>query len=114
MSGGDRPNAGRIEMAIDRQWGTVCGRSWDAEDSRVACRNLGYTDGAAPDLELHGPGEGPIWLSYPQCQGDESALHVCPHQGFENSEPDDGVFSFLQLPCRTHSDDASLFCYKDG
>ncbi|GFR64782.1 deleted in malignant brain tumors 1 protein, partial [Elysia marginata] len=114
LEGGDKPNAGRIEMSIDRQWGTVCNRNWDNEDSQVACRSLGYTDGVAQDDDVYGPGQGPIWLSYPQCQGDEAALHQCPHTGFENSAPESGGFlSFLSSPCRTHSDDAAVFCYKD-
>ena len=114
LAGGDKSNAGRVEMAIDRQWGTVCGRNWDDEDSRVICRSLDFTDGEAQSEQVYGPGEGPIWLSNTQCQGDESALHQCPHTGFENSPPDEGVLAFIARPCRTHSDDAAVFCYKDG
>ncbi|KAK3746952.1 hypothetical protein RRG08_030362 [Elysia crispata] len=113
LAGGDKSNAGRVEMAIDRQWGTVCGRNWDDEDSRVICRSLDFTDGEAQSEQVYGPGEGPIWLSNTQCQGDESALHQCPHTGFENSPPDEGVLAFIARPCRTHSDDAAVFCYKD-
>lgn len=113
LEGGLQPNAGRIAMAVDYQWGTVCNRNWDNNDSRVVCRSLGYTDGVSQDEDLYGPGTGPIWLSYPQCQGDESALHLCPHTGFDISPPDEGILAFLSRPCRSHSDDAAVFCYKD-
>ena len=34
---------GRVEICIDRVWGTVCGRGWDSREARVVCRQLGYT-----------------------------------------------------------------------
>ena len=34
---------GRVEICIDRVWGTVCDRRWDSREARVVCRQLGYT-----------------------------------------------------------------------
>ncbi|RUS70459.1 hypothetical protein EGW08_021778, partial [Elysia chlorotica] len=113
LAGGDQANAGRIEMAIDRRWGTVCSRNWQDGDSRVVCRSLGFTDGEAQGDDVYGSGDGPIWLSNTQCRGDESALHRCPHTGFENAAPDNGFLAIIARPCRTHSEDAAVFCYKD-
>ena len=35
-------NAGRLEIFLDNQWGTVCDDGFDANDATVACRQLGF------------------------------------------------------------------------
>ena len=29
-------------MCVNQAWGTVCNNNFDAQDARVACRELGY------------------------------------------------------------------------
>ena len=43
---GSIPNAGRLEICIMDQWGTICNDGWTHDNAEVACRQLGYsTDG---------------------------------------------------------------------
>ena len=37
-------SAGRLEIKIDSQWGTVCSRGFDITDANVACRQLGHIE----------------------------------------------------------------------
>ena len=42
LVGGRSPNEGRIEVCLERQWGTVCDDLWGSIDAQVACSQLGY------------------------------------------------------------------------
>jgi CUB/sushi domain-containing protein len=77
----------------------VCDDFWDINDAMVVCRQLGYSSiSPTPTSNARfGQGQGQIWLDYVQCDGNESSIHLCPHQR-------DGFY-----PCG-HSEDAGVIC----
>ena len=39
---GDTEYEGRVEICYGGVWGSVCPSSWDSNDAKVVCRQLGY------------------------------------------------------------------------
>uniref|UniRef100_A0A8D2GTN0 SRCR domain-containing protein n=1 Tax=Urocitellus parryii TaxID=9999 RepID=A0A8D2GTN0_UROPR len=75
--------AGRVEILHQHSWGTVSHDSWDLNDARVVCRQLGC--GEAINALLYaqfGEGSGPIWLTELACTGEEDYLWNCPSLGW--------------------------------
>ena len=73
---------GRVEVAYNGSWGTMCDQGWDINDATVVCRMLGY-DGAleATGAAWFGEGCGEIMLSNVDCSGTEGNLADCVHDG---------------------------------
>ena len=40
---GGLSNAGRLEIYVREEWGTVCSDDFDLTDAMVACRQLGFS-----------------------------------------------------------------------
>ena len=73
---------GRVEVLHDGMWGTVCGHDWDILDARVVCRSLGFRGAInATYNATYGYGTGPIWIRDLRCNGTESDIFSCPHDG---------------------------------
>ena len=87
-----------MEIFYNGNWGTVCDDSWDINDARVVCRQLGFPDAiSAPPSARFGSGSGQVWLDEVRCSGSESSIENCSHNGW-------GVED-----C-SHSEDASVTC----
>ena len=65
--------------------GPVCDDFWDIADAHVACRQLGYQNGAlqATSFSSFGTGTG-FLLDDVECQGGEERLDLCYHGGIGN------------------------------
>ena len=92
---------GRVEVYHNGEWGTVCDDGWDLNDAQVVCRQLGF-DSAIDAIHarsdaFYGQGSGQIWLNKVNCNGNESTIVNCSHDGW-------GIHS-----C-THAEDASVKC----
>ena len=90
-------NEGRVEVCSSYSgWGTVCNKQWTMTDTKVVCRQLGYSDtegignnflkGIAVytytgSYETHtfDAGTYPIVMDYVNCNGSEVRLWDCVH-----------------------------------
>ena len=96
---------GRVEVYYNRTWGTVCDDNWDIKDATVVCRMLGFKYAwtaisfgvlvTEQNVDLYGT--GPIWLDDVNCNGNESSLTECRHNGWSVHNCD-------------HLEDAGVLC----
>ena len=97
---------GRLQICMNRRWGTVCDNQFDTPDAIVVCRQLGFSTpskkvGAynmvtifmVPLLHVlgakfrrfgFGQSSVPIWLNELQCNGFEENLSNCTSRGRRN------------------------------
>ena len=75
---------GRVEIFHPSfGWGTVCDDGWDDTDSRVVCRQLGFSGvNATRTRAYYGEGTGSILLEMVKCTGNESFIWDCSHRGW--------------------------------
>ena len=91
--------AGRVEVFVNGEWGSVCDDSWDIRDATVVCNELGYSGGAVASYGVahFGQGSGNILLDDVECSGSENRLVDCTHGGISVHNCD-------------HSEDAAVMC----
>ena len=87
---------GRLEVCVNKAWGTVCSDEFDTTDASVACQSLNGFDGSgkqkiihlftfctlkikAPEILTSGyeSGSGPIFLDQLQCSDSDQSLLEC-------------------------------------
>ena len=101
LFGGSNNRTGRVEIFIEpnNTWGTVCDDDWDNLDAQVVCRQLGLgnTGTAISGFSTNASSSVPIWLDNVNCNGFESRLIDCQHNGVGNHNCD-------------HTKDAGVIC----
>ena len=115
---------GRVEICINRVWGTVCSEAFTIDEAKVTCRSLGmiagdlllvnimfqtllesvcpYTDSESAVARVNaafGEGTGPIFLSLLDCEGSEKGLLDCNKKA--------GGIGIARC---SHSEDAGVVC----
>ncbi|XP_074948640.1 scavenger receptor cysteine-rich type 1 protein M130-like [Phalacrocorax aristotelis] len=84
LVGGGGPCAGRVEVKLRGQWGSVLDHNWDMEDAEVVCHQLGCgsATGAYVASTHFGQGSGPVSLVWTDCRGNETAIWECDSRGW--------------------------------
>ncbi|VDI06130.1 Hypothetical predicted protein [Mytilus galloprovincialis] len=103
LVGGNGPYEGTVELNVNGQWGTICGKTdFDINDADVICRMAGYHRALQFYTFAHfGKGNGSIVLSNPQCSGKEDIIDDCGSNGW-----------YYSGTC-THYYDAGVVCQRN-
>ncbi|XP_019616108.1 PREDICTED: deleted in malignant brain tumors 1 protein-like [Branchiostoma belcheri] len=102
LRGGNGYSYGRVEVYYNGQWGTVCDDGFGWQEARVICRELGFSDYSTYYYRAYyGQGSGPIWMDNLNCNGYESSLQYCTHNGWGSHN------------CY-HYEDVSVVCGANG
>ncbi|NXL35338.1 C163A protein, partial [Glaucidium brasilianum] len=90
---GEGPCAGRVEVKLQGQWGSVGDENWDMDDAEVVCQHLGCGSAARTYLANTRfiSGDSVISLAVVNCRGDEAVLWDCEIRGWG---PYEGVHDF--------------------
>uniref|UniRef100_UPI00358E836C CD5 antigen-like n=1 Tax=Myxine glutinosa TaxID=7769 RepID=UPI00358E836C len=112
LVGGEDRCEGRVEVFYQGSWGTVCDDSWDNNDAQVVCRQLdcGSPMTAASPVDF-GQGRGSIWMDNVFCNGSETHLSQCRHNGWgtHNCVHDEDA----TVLCDGQDENIALSCHKD-
>ncbi|KAI8515001.1 hypothetical protein Bbelb_075920 [Branchiostoma belcheri] len=81
---GKGPWEGRVEVRRGGQWGTVCSKGWNAADTMILCKQLGYPD-YYEYLSKPGPPSAPILLNNVSCSSQDHDIAKCRSTPVGNS-----------------------------
>ncbi len=96
MTGNARIRDGLLEYRYADVWRGVCDDAFDANDGRVACREMGLTY-SSHTTARSGPSSN-FWLDNLNCTGSEEALADCDRNAF--GDEDCGSGEWVGLTCR--------------
>ena len=112
---GDMANSsGHVRIRRNGVTGRICSTYWDDNDAKVACKQLGYSNGLA--YGLSSATVGPFLMSEVNCVGNETSVFRCQMGNAScNSQwayvaaPDAGVFCFNSTS-KLHLEKMALSC----
>lgn len=98
LVGGTEQCEGRVEVWYNGSWNTICDDNWKMENAEVVCRQSGCGKAIEAVKEArYGEGSGGIIMDNVDCNGAETHLGQCRHEGFFNHD------------CQ-HKEDAGVRC----
>ncbi|XP_019861855.1 PREDICTED: neurotrypsin-like, partial [Amphimedon queenslandica] len=78
--GGTDPLVGRVELCVNKTWGTICDDYWDDNDASVVCRQVGFSaEGARARSSSYTERLKSFHIVDLHCNGTEENLFDCPH-----------------------------------
>ena len=94
---------GRLEVYINRSWGTVCDDIWSETNAKVACEQMGFlgVKKHIDDSYDGGPQMQMIWLDEVSCTPSDSKLIQCSSNAFGVND------------CN-HYEDVGIVCSREG
>nr|XP_006811338.1 PREDICTED: neurotrypsin-like [Saccoglossus kowalevskii] len=96
---GDHPYEGKVEVFFDGQWGAVCDDKFDAIDSEVVCRELGFRyEQIGYNAGRYGLNFSDIMVQDITCNGNENYLVDCIYGNTESSCQTQGVVISCRIP----------------
>ena len=100
LTGGTTPAAGRLEVLHNGEWGAVSDKLWDARDSVVACRQLGYQQAYHHNPKLYkNLVQRRFMLSEVDCKGTEISLKYCDSDWGPFSHEAEESFNYVYVSC---------------
>ena len=92
--------AGRLEIYVSGEWGTICDDGWGNNEANVACKQMGFVGASSSDWTPRNDGSTnqTIWLDDVICTGSEPQLINCNHRG-------------LGVEDCQHTGDVGIRCY---
>jgi len=97
--------SGRLEiLSPGRGWGGVCSAGWTASNSRVACRQLGFSNGAGTYQKNHSLFDNLALFSV-RCSGNETSLFDCNYTATSEKACGDPIY----IQCECHICSVNVF-----